>query len=483
MQESAATTNEPATKISHPTAVPESNGEKSKPVQAPKKSHGELWVVAAIAAVAVGAYFYYPFTKAGEPAQAAAAPAPEVKKSDPNLVKIEDKQKDSVVLQTVEAKDFQAEQVCTGKIAFNDDLTTPVFAEYTGRVTKVFFKPGDNVAKGDPLYEIDTPDLVQVEADLIAAVANLRKAQNALNLAKHSETIAQHTIDISGRNLKLAQMNQDRQKLLVDDKIVAQKDYEQAQRDLQQVLRDGEQAQKDLEQAQSDSKSAESDIYSNEHALNAIRERLRVFGKSEKEIETIQSDRVLDRITRVRAPIAGTITSRKVSLGQYIKPDNADPLFTISDLSSMWLVADVYEVDAPHVRAGDTVEVELLAYPGETFKGTVAYISPSVNPDTRRVTVRCTIANEARRLKSEMYASFRILTGENKPTPSVTGNSVVREGDKDVVYVAKSDLEFVKRTVVTGRRKGTLIQILEGLKEGERVVSDGAIFLNNNDSN
>ena len=296
---------------------------------------------------------------------------------------------------------------------------------------------------------------MQVEADLIAAVANLRKAQNALNLAKHSETIAQHTIDISGRNLKLAHMNEDRQKLLVDDKIVAQKDYEQAQRDLQQVLRDGEQAQKDLEQAQSDSKSAESDIYSNEHALNAIRERLRVFGKSDKEIETIQNDRVLDRITRVRAPIAGTITSRKVSLGQYIKPDNPDPLFTISDLSSMWLVADVYEVDAPHVRAGDAVEVELLAYPGETFKGTVAYISPSVNPDTRRVAVRCTIANEARRLKSEMYASFRILTGEDpNPRHRSQGIQSCAKATRTSFTSPKAIWEFVKRTVVTGRRKG-----------------------------
>jgi cobalt-zinc-cadmium efflux system membrane fusion protein len=479
---------------------------------APKASRHTAWIVSALVltAAATGAYFLFFGRTEAQSGDSAATAKPD--SADPNLVKIDEKQKGAVSLQTVETKNFQAEQVCTGKIAFNDDLMTPVFAEFTGRVSKVFAKPGDAVSKGAQLYEIDTPDLVQAETDLISAVANLRKAENALKLAESSKDIAARNIDISNRSIDiskrnieisnlsadLSKLNQERQKDLVGDKAVAQKDYEQAQRDLQAALRDtqsamrdSEQALKDLEQAKRDQKQAESDMESAKadiaaggHIITAVRDRLKgIFGKSDDEIDKLLKERVIDRVVKVKAPIAGTITARKIGLGQYIKPDNPDPLFVIADMSSMWLVADVYEIDAPHVSAGNAVEVNLLAYPGEVFKGTVAYISSAVNPDTRRVAVRCTIANEGQRLKAEMYATFRILAGDGKPMPSVSANSVVREGNKDVVYVAKGDLEFEKRTVVTGQRRGPLIQIVEGLKAGERVVSDGAIFLNNSDAN
>src|SRR5579862_149693 len=498
----------------HPEIANESPADSADLESAPKASRKVAWIVVGIvvAAASLAGYFLFFGHAEAQSGEAAVTSKSDSEKTDSTLVKIDEKQKSAVSLQTVETKNFQAEHVCTGKIAFNEDLMTPVFAEFTGRVTKVFAKPGDAVKRGAPLYEIETLDLVQAETDLISAVANLRKAENALKLAESSKDIAARNIDISNRSIdiskrnveisnlsaKLSELNQERQKGLVEDKAVAEKDYEQAQRDLQSALRDtqsamrdSEQALKDMEQAKRDQKQAESDIESAKtdiaaggHIITAVRDRLKgIFGKSDEEIDTLLKNRVVDRIVSVKAPIAGTITARKIGLGQYIKPDNSDPLFTIADMSSMWLVADVYEVDAPNVHEGDAVEVELLAYPGEVFSGKVAYIGAAVNPDTRRVAVRCTIPNEGRLLKAEMYATFRILSGDGKPMPSVPANSVVREGNKDVVYVAKSDLEFEKRTIVTGQRRGSQIQVLDGLKAGERVVSDGAIFLNNSDAN
>jgi cobalt-zinc-cadmium efflux system membrane fusion protein len=450
-----------------------------------------------LASAAAAGYYYLGHTEAKSNESAPVA-KPENEKADPGIVKIDEKQKGTVNSQAVEAKSFQAEQVCTGKIAFNDDLTTPVFAEYTGRVTKVFVKPGETVQKGAPLYEIDTPDLVQVESDLVAAVSSFRKAGNALRLATASKEIASRNNDISQRNIeiaglsaKLAQSNQERQKQLVEDKAVSQKDYEQAQRDMQAALRDAEQAKKDLEQAKkdaeqstSDIEAAKSDLAAGEHLITAIKDRLRgVFGKTDAAIEIVEKDRVIDRITQVKAPISGTITARKIGLGQYIKPDNSDPLFTITDLSSMWLVADVYEVDAPKIKIGQLVEVRALAFPNEVFQAKVTYIGPSVNPDSRRVSVRCEIPNAKRELKSEMFVTFKIWTGDRAPSVSVAANAIVQEGDKQVVFVEKSATEFIKRVVRTGMTEGNTVQILDGLQSGERVVNQGAIFLSNASGN
>ncbi len=474
---------------------------------APKASRFVAWIVTGIVIFAAVAGAYFVFGRAeGKPSDSVSTPKSDSEKPDPNLVKIDEKQQGAVNLQTVEAKNFQTEQVCTGKIAFNDDLTTPVFAEYTGRVTKVYVKPGDAVTKGVPLYEIDTPDLVQAETDLISAVANLRKAENALKLAESSKDIAARNIDISNRNIDiskrnieisnisadLSKLNQERQKGLVDDKAAAQKDYEQAQRDMQTALRDTqsamrdtelalkdlEQAKKDQKQAESDMEGAKTDIVAGGHIITAVRDRLKgTFGKSDEEIDKLMKERVIDRIVKVKSPIAGTVTARKIGLGQYIKPDNSDPLFTITDLSSMWLVADVYEIDAPKIELGQAVEVSLLAFPREGFKAKVSYIGSAVNPDSRRVSVRCEIENPKRQLKSEMFASFKILTGDRKPSVAVASNAVIRDGAQQIVLVEKQANAFERRVVTTGVERGGAIQILDGLKAGERIVVDGGLLV------
>ena len=464
------------------TSIPADSGLMQATASEPAASSAVTWVVTIVVMLlcSAGAVIYYQHSekKDAEPG-AAAVKKDEPSKGDPNLVKIEENQKAAIGVEPVQSQAFQSEKVATGKITFSEDLMTPVFAEYTGRIIKIFAKTGDSVEKGALLYEIDSPDLVQVEADLISAVSALRKSKNALNLAKRGESITQRNIAIGARNLKLAQQNEARQKGLVEDKAASVKDYETAQRDTQQALRDNEQAQKDLEQALSDIKAAESDIFSGETGLNAIRDRLRVFGKSDEEIEKIQSERLIDRITRVKAPIAGTITSRKIGLGQYVSTSNTDPMFIITDMSKMWLVADVYEIDAPKIKPGQSAEVSIMALPGESFKARVSFISPSVNPDTRRVGVRCEIDNAARQLKSEMFASFRILTDAGAPTPAVSIDAIVRDGTNDIVFVEKGGSEFMKRIIERGVTQGRSVQVLKGLEAGERVVNKGAVFLNN----
>ena len=356
---------------------------------------------------------------------------------DRNLVRIDDEQMPGIIIEPVSSLPFLAEKVATGKIGFNEDVMTPVFSPYTGRIVRLLVKPGDAVDTATPLFEIDTPDLVQAGQDLIAASISVPKAKTTLDLATRAE---------------------DRQHRLYLNKAVSLKDWEQAEADL---------------------RNAERDLHSAENSLSAARSRLRAFGKSDEEIAKIENDRQIDRITRVLSPIAGTTVSRKVGPGQYVKPDSADPLFTIADLSTVWLLADVHEADVPLIKIGQRVEVYVAAYPNESFAARIAYISPSVDPATHRVGLRSVVKNRGRRLKPEMFASFRVVTNFETQSLGVRTSAIVREGDKASVWVAQGRNRFARRDVTTGVQQGGYVQIVSGLQLGEQVVSQGGLFIAN----
>ncbi|MGD0091951.1 MAG: efflux RND transporter periplasmic adaptor subunit [Planctomycetota bacterium] len=446
-----------------------------------KPASGRLLLVGATMLVLGLVLGFLGGTAAGPHAEAIAAdPKSTNPANDPDVVKLEGAQAASIKVATAALQPFHGEKTTTGRIAFNDETVTPVFSPYTGRITRLVAKPGDAVQKGDPLFEIDTPDLVQTESDLISAISSLKKSQTALNLAKRSEGIAQRNIASSTRNLELSRKNEERQKTLYEGKAVALKDWEAAQQATQQAQKDLEQGQKDYEQAQSDTKSAESDIFANETVLDAARDRLRVFGKTDSEIEKIEKARVIDRNTRVLSPISGTVTQRKVGAGQYVKPDNPDPLYVIADLSALWMLADVYESDAGLLKLGLPIEVTVMAYPQAAFKAQISYIGASVDPATHRIPVRCVVENPGQRLKSDMFATFRITTDAEIQSPAVPPGAVVQEGQKKIVWVTgPQENEFVRREVATGLEQNGFVQIVSGVKAGERIAAEGSLFLSN----
>ncbi|MGE5148541.1 MAG: efflux RND transporter periplasmic adaptor subunit [Rhodospirillaceae bacterium] len=231
----------------------------------------------------------------------------------------------SLRLAAVRQVAFRDERATDGKIAINDDTTTPVFSPYSGRVSKLIAKPGDHVERGAPLFAIEASEFVQGQNDLVTAVAGVDKAKSRLQLAQQVEKRQRELLAIRGGALK------------------------------------------DLEQARSDLVNAQGDMRSAEIALAAARNRLRILGRSDEEIAQLEK---IDRIgaeTIVNAPIAGTVIQRKVGLGQYINTGASDPIFTVGNLSTVWLVANVRESDAPKMRIGAPVEVSVLAYPGRIF--------------------------------------------------------------------------------------------------------------------
>jgi cobalt-zinc-cadmium efflux system membrane fusion protein len=179
----------------------------------------------------------------------------------------------------------------------------------------------------------------------------------------------------------------------------------------------------------------------------------------------------------LRAQIAGIAVERNVLVGQEVRADQATPLLTVSSLDSVWVLADVYEQDLALVGEGDPVTIRVAAYPGETFEGTVKHVGEVVDTQTRTVKVRCVAANAAHKLKPEMFAKVDVRNASGKKFIMVPAKAVLSEGEKSVVIVATEGHVFRTRRVDVGPEVEGQVRILGGLKPGEKVVTDGAIFM------
>jgi cobalt-zinc-cadmium efflux system membrane fusion protein len=339
-------------------------------------------------------------------------------------VELTDSQLTSVKVAPVEQREFPLEKEAIGSIDFNEDLSVQVFTPYPGRIINLFAKVGDEVKKGDTLFTIDSPDLLTAESTLISAAG-----------------VAQ----LTSRNLE-------RLKELYKTRAIAQKD---------------------LEQAISDQQAAEG-------ALHTARDNVRLFGKTDAEIDRIIAERKADPTLVVPSPITGLITARNAAPGLFVQPGGAPSPYTVADINTMWMLANVVETDSPVFHVGQEVKVKISAFPDREFEGRITTIGAMVDPNTRRVLVRSEIQNPQHELRSGMFANFIIRIGDPARSPAVLLDGVVREGDGSMtVWVTADRRKFTRRTVKIGLEHDGYRQILEGLQLGELVASEGAIFLSN----
>ncbi len=223
---------------------------------------------------------------------------------------------------------------------------------------------------------------------------------------------------------------------------------------------------------------AQGDLRTAEITLAAVRNRLRILGRSDEDIADLEKRDRVGAETIVAAPIAGTVIQRKVGLGQYINAGANDPVYTIGDLSTVWLVANVRESDAPKMKVGAPVQVTVLAFPGQVFNAKLDYVAPALDPNTRRLPVRAEVKNIDLELKPEMFASFRIVSGEDRSMPAVPADAIVYEGANARVWVARPDSKtVVSRSIVVGDTSNGLVEVKKGLNVGETVVTSGTLFI------
>lgn len=391
-----------------------------------------LWIAGSAVAVMAGVIAFWTFDGSGNavsrPAKAAQDPDGAFAPSETQWAGF----KIAPVRQTA----FRDERVTDGRIAINEDTTTPVFSPFSGRVTRLIAKPGDHVERGQPLFAIDASEFVQSQNDLVTAAAGVEKARSRLELAKANEKRQRELLAIKGGALK------------------------------------------DLQQAQSDLVNAQGDMRSAEITLAAARNRLRILGRSDAEIDRLEKVDHIGAETIVSAPIDGTVIQRKIGLGQYITVGATDPVFTVGDLSTVWLIANVRESDAPLMKVGAPVEVSVLAYPGRVFNAKLAYVAPALDPNTRRLPVRAVIENPGRELLPEMFATFRIVAGKTRLVPAVPQGAVVYEGSQAHVWVARpAEKKVVSRSIEVGDTENGLVEVLQGLSVGESVVTSGTLFI------
>jgi len=350
----------------------------------------------------------------GTPPATPAAPSP------PGTFRASPQQLKTLTIEAVRTHAFATEERTEGKIGVDADRATPVVSPYSGRVIRVIAGLGDTVKAGAPLATLEASEFVQAQNDLQVAAAQV----------------------------KLARINESRKHALYDIKGGSLQDWQQAQTDLMAA----------------------------ETALNSVRNRLQIFGKSAADIAGLETSRSMNPVATLSAPIAGVVVDRQVGPGQFLQAGGT-PVFTIADPSRVWLLANVRETDSGLVKVGQSVEVRVLAYPTRVFKARVTHVAAVVDPVTHRLPVRAEIDNRDGALKPEMFANFRILTSDATESPAVPAAAVILEGDVAHVWVAAADGLLELRAIHTGRSDDGLVEVLDGLKAGEQVVIKGGLFI------
>ena len=306
----------------------------------------------------------------------------------------------------------------TGSVAFNAFVTTPVITQVSGPVSRIVVIPGENVGRGQPLLYVASPDYSQL-------LATYLKARDAFQLAdkgdvRAKDLYAHHAI-----------------------------------------------AERDLEAAESAREQARAD-------LGAAEQGLRVVGISNPEAAVGQPVR---SEVPVLAPIAGEVVERLVAPGQVIQA-GATQVFTVSDLRSVWVFANTYQVNLPHVRVGNPVTITTDAYPGTEFRGRISYLAAALDPNTRTLQARIEVKNPEGKLKKDMYVVATVQAGTIPNALIVPSAAVLRDAENEpFVYTVTANNQFARRPVTIGETIEGKIEVTSGLAAGDRVVGDGALFL------
>jgi len=336
---------------------------------------------------------------------------------DAALFTIPQDQMSHVQVLTVQPTTLNRSLRLTGAVAYNGFRTTPVITQVSGPVSRVVVVPGQTVAKSDPMLYVASPDYSQLRT-------NYLKAKDAYALA--------------------------------------QKAYLRAQ-DLYQHHAIAEQ---NLEQAQSAEVQAGGDLVSAQAAL-------KVMGVTDPDA-LVQAPPSFE--VPVKAPIGGVVVEQDVAAGQLLQT-GATQCFMLSDVSTVWVLVNVYQKDLPYVRVGDQVTIQTDTYP-EAFHGRIAYVATSLDPATRTLQARIETNNPGEKLKKDMYVAATVNAGTISDAIALPDAAILRDSENQpFVYVAASENQFGRRSVTLGESVNGQTEITGGLKAGDRVIGNGSLFL------
>jgi membrane fusion protein, heavy metal efflux system len=341
----------------------------------------------------------------------------ESQSATPELFTIPQDQMSHVQVVTIQPAKLTRTLRLTGAVAYNAFKTTPVITQVGGPVSRILVVPGQHVHQGEPMLEVTSPDYSQLLDTYLKARDTFR----------------------------VADKNYDRAKDLYEHNAIAERD---------------------LLQAESDRNQAQAD-------LNAAEQGMKILGiKNPEDLVKAPASAEIPVI----APIGGQVVERLVSPGQVMQAGQTQA-FTISDLSTVWVLADVYQADLAYVKTGDDVVVQTDAYP-DTFHGKISYVSAALDPTTRTLQARIVVDNPGEKLKKDMYCTATVTAGSISNAIAVPDAAVLRDDENQpFVYVASGSNQFGRQAVEIGASQNGQTQILKGLSVGEKVVGDGGLFL------
>lgn len=361
--------------------------------------------------------FILPFFLGEKEAPASAGPK--------TFVELNEKQIATLQLKPVGVGEFVSEFPAYGNIDFNENSAVQVFTNYQGRVIKANFDVGDAVKKGEVLFTVDSPDLANAESTLLTAKGVYDNTTAVLNRAKQ----------------------------LYELKSISLQQYQQNI---------------------SDQTGAEA-------ALKAARDSVRMFGKSAAEIAQIENKRKMDSVLAVLSPVDGQVITRNAQPGLLVQPGNTPAPYVVADTTNKWLIINAPESQSVRLQVGQSLDVTVPALSNEKFTAKVKVVGSVVDPVTRTVVVRAEVPDPKNMMLSGMYANYVVHEDEPIKGVAVPIEAVVREGDgSNTVWVTTNNGKRMdKRTVQLGIRNNTMVQVTEGLQEGEIIASTNAIFLSN----
>jgi cobalt-zinc-cadmium efflux system membrane fusion protein len=321
---------------------------------------------------------------------------------------------------TVQPVSFRPAVQATGNVAFNGDRSTQVLSPVSGPATKVLVSPGAVVKRGEPLATVSSPDFA-------SAVADYRKAQASYRNAKRVA---------------------ERDSALFKNDALARSEWEQAQTDLA---------------------SADADV-------EAAVQNMRALGVEDSQIDAVREGRATAIAAIIRSPIDGTVVEKLIADGQLLQAGTT-ACFTVADLSTMWVMTNVYANDLRDVAVGESANIitDVTATP---IAGRVDYVASLVDPGTKAVSVRVVAANNNHMLRKDMFVRVEIKSQQEHRGLLVPSSSVMRDDENlPFVFVAATGGTFARRRIDLGSRVGDNYEITAGLRPGDQVVAEGALFL------
>ena len=368
---------------------------------------------------------------ANSPVSPTAAPSSPTTQSAPDR---------AIETEVVSAAPIAGVVVASGKILVPEDRTAVIGPVNEGRIVKLYAGQGSRVRKGQRLAELESADIDQAEADYLKALADAENARRS-----------------AAAELKLAQQTYDRTKDLYEKTVVPGKNLQAAEHDLEVAKA-----------------NAENNMAATKATLIAARRHLLILGLNDAAIDALSKKPALAATFALSSPIDGIVVERNATIGATVGTDAS--VFKIIDISRVWIDANVFEKDLPRVRIGQEVKVTVTAFPGTTFSGRVIFINSVVDPDSRTVKVRTEVPNPDARLKPDMFANVEIISDAKSTAISVPQSAVLDDAGKAIVFVADGN-SYAKRQVQSGIKNGDRVEIIDGLKAGDRVVVKGNYLL------